>query len=132
MTTALTVATGEDELRKDPMMAHLMRSLEEGRDIGHYGRLCFAIIAHWFLDHDRIVDWLRRDDSFSEEDAEALWRQVEEHEYNPPRRDKILQWQALQSFPIVPDPKNADCGNVYRTLQFPDEVYERIKEFYRD
>ena len=28
---------GEAELRKDSMMAHLLDSLEAGKDIGHYG-----------------------------------------------------------------------------------------------
>jgi hypothetical protein len=27
-----------EELQKDSMMAHLLQSLDEGKDIGHYGR----------------------------------------------------------------------------------------------
>ena len=36
-------------LQAEPMMAHLMDSLDSGRDIGHYGRLVFAMVAHHFL-----------------------------------------------------------------------------------
>lgn len=122
---------GEEVLMRDPMMAHLMRSLREGRDIGHYGRLCFAMVAHWFLDRDRVVWWLRRDESFDEEDAIALWKQVERKGYNPPGRRTIEEWQGYQSFPILPDPHDPECGNVYRTLDFPDEVYESIGDYYR-
>lgn len=28
-----------EELQKNDMMAHLLKSLEAGKDIGHYGRL---------------------------------------------------------------------------------------------
>lgn len=34
---------GEEELPKDSMMSHLIDSLDEGKDIGHYGRLMFAM-----------------------------------------------------------------------------------------
>ena len=34
---------GVEELRKDEMMAHLLDSLDQGKDIGHYGRLVFAM-----------------------------------------------------------------------------------------
>lgn len=132
MTTTMHVTTAEEMLRKDEMMAHLMRALSEGRDIGHYGRLCFAMVAHWFLDHDHIVEWLRRDATFTDEDAEALWKQVEAKDYNPPNRDTIREWQGYQEFPILPDAKNPDCGNVYKSLEFPDEVYERIGQYYRN
>ena len=33
------------DLRDSPMMAHLMDALEAGTDIGHYGRLTFAMVA---------------------------------------------------------------------------------------
>ena len=43
------------DLRKSPMMTHLLDALEKGEDIGHYGRLTFAMIAHRFLDRDELV-----------------------------------------------------------------------------
>ena len=43
------------DLRDSPMMAHLMDALEEGTDIGHYGRLVFAMVARHFLDEEEMV-----------------------------------------------------------------------------
>jgi hypothetical protein len=54
---------------------------------------------------------------------------VEGRDYNPPRREKILAYQAQQEFPILPFPDDPDCGNLYRTLKFPDEVYEHIGHY---
>src|SRR4026209_2943243 len=34
-----------DNLRDSPMMAHLLDALEKGTDVGHYGRLVFAMVA---------------------------------------------------------------------------------------
>jgi len=119
-----------DELRNNEMMAHLLNALEEGQDIGHYGRLVFAMVGHHFLDVDELVDWLTRDASISEAEARALALQVEDRDYNPPKRERILEWQREQEFPILPDPANPDAGNVYRDLQFPDDVYQRIEEYH--
>lgn len=61
--------------------------------------------------------------------ARPLIAQVEAANYSPPKRAKILEFQARQGFPIVPDPDDPDCGNVYRDLTFPDEVYDHIAEY---
>lgn len=111
------------------MMAHLLDSLDRGEDIGHYGRLVFAMIARHFGSNDDVVAALRKDKDFSEEDARALLVQVEEADYSPPKRAKILEYQAQQDFPIIPDPSDPDAGNVYRDLKFPDHVYEHIAEY---
>ena len=37
------------------MMAHLLDALDEGADVGHYGRLVFVMIARHFLDEDELV-----------------------------------------------------------------------------
>ncbi len=120
---------GETELRKDSMMAHLLDSLQAGRDIGHYGRLVFAMVARHFLSHEEVLAWLTRDSDFDEEKAEALLDQVEASGYNPPKRDRILEWQKEQEFPILPDAGDPDCGNLYRSLKFPDSVYQHIEEY---
>ena len=120
---------GEEELRKDSMMAHLLDSLEAGKDIGHYGRLVFAMVARHFLPEVEVVGWLTRDKDFSEEQAEVMMRQVESRDYNPPRRERIVEWQAQQEFPILPNPEDPDCGNLYRNLKFPEAVYEHIGEY---
>ena len=116
-------------LRQEPMIDHLLNALQEGRDIGHYGRLVFAMVAHHFLDEDTLIAWLTRDPDFSPEDAHALLHQVESRDYNPPRRERILEWQSQQEFPILPNPEDPDCGNVYRNLKFPQSVYEHIQDY---
>ena len=124
-----TNATGEEALRRDVMMAHLLDSLDQGKDIGHYGRLVFAIVARHFLEEDEVVAHLAKDKDFGEEEAQGLVRQVIDRGYNPPRREKILDYQSQQDFQIIPDPDDPDAGNVYRDLNFPDEVYEHISEY---
>ena len=111
-------------------MAHLLDALQRGQDIGHYGRLVFAMVAHHFLDEDELVDWLRKDRDFDEDDARALVHQVEGRDYNPPKRERILEWQSQQDFPICPNPDDPDACNVYRDLRFPESVYEDISEYY--
>ncbi len=120
---------GENELRKDSMMAHLLDSLNDGKDIGHYGRLVFAMVARHFMSGDEVVSWLTRDKDFSEEQAKAMLTQVEGHDYNPPRRERILEWQSQQEFPILPHPEDPDCGNLYRNLKFPDSIYGHIEQY---
>ena len=124
-----TPVEGEAELRKDPTMAHLLDSLAAGKDIGHYGRLVFAMVARHFMTHEEVLDWLMRDSDFSEPKARAMLTQVEARGYNPPKRERIMQWQQEQDFPILPHPEDPDCGNLYRSLKFPDTVYEHIEEY---
>jgi DNA primase large subunit len=110
----------------------LLDALDSGEDIGHYGRLVFAMVARHFLSEDELVDRLANDRDFNEDEARALARQVNERDYNPPRRERILEWQAQQDFPICPNPDDPRACNVYRELKFPDDVYEDIEEFYED
>ncbi|MDP9350989.1 MAG: hypothetical protein M3P51_05555 [Chloroflexota bacterium] len=119
-----------EDLRKSDMMSHLLDALDEGKDIGHYGRLVFAMVARHFMEEDELVKQLQKDQDFSEEDARSLVAQVQGRDYNPPRREKILQYQEQQDFPICPNPDDPDSCNVYRDLQFPDEVYESISGYY--
>src|SRR5436305_14365960 len=86
----------EESLGDSPMMAHLLDALEAGTDIGHYGRLTFVMVARHFLEEDKIVDFLAHQPDQNEEDARALFLQVKAHDYNPPKRERILQWQAQQ------------------------------------
>lgn len=123
------IENGEAELRKDGMMAHLLDSLKQGRDIGHYGRLVFAMTARYFMPQENLMAWLTRDPDFDETKAKVLIRQIEEHGYNPPKRERILEWQSEQEFPILPNPQDPDCGNLYRNLKFPDTVYEHIEKY---
>lgn len=118
-----------EDLRQSPMMSHLLDALERGEDIGHYGRLTFAMVAHHFLEEDELVEWLSKDRDTDEREARALARQVEQRGYNPPRRERVLEWQGEQEFPICPNPDDPDACNVYNELRFPDEVYENIGEY---
>lgn len=120
---------GETELRKDSMMAHLLDSLEAGKDIGHYGRLVFAMVARHFLPYEEVLAWLQRDPDLQDEDAVNMLRQVEQRDYNPPKRERLLEWQAEQEFPILPHPDDPDCGNLYRNLKFPDAIYDHISHY---
>ena len=122
--------TGLDELRKSAMMAHLLDGLERGTDIGHYGRLVFAMVARHFLDEEELLEWLKKDEHFSEAQARSLILQVQGRDYNPPKRARILEWQKEQEFPICPDADDPGACNVYKDLKFPDGVYESISEFY--
>jgi hypothetical protein len=123
------LSKGEEELRKDSMMSHLLDSLDAGKDIGHYGRLVFAMVARHFMRAEEVVSWLTRDKDFSEAQAKAMLTQVAGHDYNPPRRERILEWQAQQEFPILPQPEDPDCGNLYRNLKFPDSIYSHIEHY---
>src|SRR5919202_5700093 len=118
-----------EDLRQSPMMNHMLDALERGEDIGHYGRLAFAMIARYFVDNEELVQLLAQDADIDENEARALVQQVEERGYNPPRRDKILEWQKDQDFQICPHPDDPDACNVYNELTFPDEVYEDIQEY---
>ncbi len=119
------------DLRTSPMMAHLLDALEAGQDIGHYGRLVFAMVARHFLDEDELVRLLADQPDQDEAKARALVLQVKAKGYSPPKRERILEWQAKQDFPICPS-DDPDAGNVYRDLKFPDEVYQHITEYYEE
>jgi RecA-family ATPase len=114
------------------MMSHLLEALDKGEDIGHYGRLTFAMVAHHFLDKEELVEWLSKDGDTDESEARALVQQVEERDYNPPRRERILEWQEQQEFPICPNPDDPDACNVYRELYLPDEIFENIQDYRED
>jgi hypothetical protein len=111
------------------MMSHLLDALERGEDIGHYGRLTFAMVAHHFLDKDELLGLLLKGDGIDESEAKALVQQVEGRDYNPPKRERILEWQAQQEFPICPNPEDPDACNLYQELELPEKVFAHIQEY---
>lgn len=113
------------------MMSHLIESLEAGKDVGHYGRLTFVMVARYFLSEKEMVKLLIRDKDCDETKALGLIHQVESKGYNPPKRERILQWMKEQDFPICADPENPDACNVYKSLEFPPEIYEKISSYYQ-
>lgn len=118
-----------EDLRQSPMMGHLLNALDKGEDIGHYGRLVFAMIARHFVSDDELVELLTKDHDADEREIRTMVQQVQEKGYSPPRREKILEYQSQQDFSICPNPDDPDACNPYQELQFPDEVYESIQEY---
>src|SRR5688500_490255 len=119
-------------LRDSPMMAHLLDALRDGKDIGHYGRLVFAMVARHFVEERELIKLLADQPGMDAEKARAMVLQVQGRDYNPPKREMVLEWQAQQEFPICPNPDDPAACNVYRELKFPDEVYESIGEFWEE
>lgn len=117
------------DLTNNPMMNHLLKALEDGQDIGHYGRLLFAMVARHFMSKDELLTYLQKNPGFGQQEAQALLKQVEGRDYNPPRRERILEWQAQQEFLICPNSEDPDACNVYKDLKFPDDVYEHIQSY---
>jgi hypothetical protein len=118
-----------EDLRQSPMMSHMLDALDNGEDIGHYGRLVFAMIGRYFVGDDELVELLLKDHDAEGGEMRAMVQQVEEKGYSPPRRERILEWQSQQDFQICPNPDDPDACNVYNELQFPDDVYESIQEY---
>ena len=117
------------ELRKNNTIAHILDALDNGQDIGHYGRLTLVMVAQYFAEEEEIVAQLKKDRDFAEEEARSLYQQVKSKEYSPPSRDSILEWQSKQDFQIVSDPEDPDAGNVYQDLTFPERVYDSISSY---
>jgi hypothetical protein len=110
-------------------MGHMLDALDNGEDIGHYGRLVFAMIGRHFVSEDELVELLTKDHDTNEREIRAMVQQVWEKGYSPPRREKILEYQSQQDFQICPNPDDPDACNPYQELQFPDEVYESIQVY---
>lgn len=119
-----------ENLRDSAMMAHLLDALERGTDVGHYGRLVFTMVGRYFMPDEELVTLLAKQPDMDENDAQALVAEVKGHDYNPPKRGKILEWQKEQDFPLCPNADDPDSCNVYEELRFPDEVYERIGQYW--
>lgn len=117
------------DLQKSPMMSYLLEALQRGEDIGHYGRLTFAMVARHFVDKRELAELLDQGGGADEREVRSLVQQVEERGYNPPTRERILSWQSEQSFPICPNPDDPNACNVYAELDLPEEVFEHIEEF---
>jgi len=118
-----------EDLKQSLMMNHMLEALENGEDIGHYGRLTFAIVGVYFANDDELVQVMTKDEDADEREVRAMVQQVREKGYNPPNREKILEWQQKQDFQICPSPDDPDACNVYSELDMPQEVLEDIQEY---
>jgi hypothetical protein len=90
------------------------------------------MVARHFLEAEELVALLSSQPGMDEKAARMLVMQVQDRDYNPPKREKVLEWQAQQDFPICPTPDDPTSCNVYRDLQFPDGVYEHVEQFYEE
>ena len=88
------------------------------------------MVGRHFLEPGDLRARLMKDPECDETQALALIAQVEDRDYNPPKRERILEWMQKQDFPVCPDPGDPGQCNVYRNLEFPKEVYERINRFH--
>jgi DNA primase large subunit len=118
------------ELKQSEMMEHLLDALSKGQDIGHYGRLVFVMVARHFVSEAELLELLRRDPDIDEAKVRALIEQVASKDYSPPSREKVLEFQSHQQFPICPNPDDPDGCNVYKDLKFPSSIYESITEYH--
>ena len=121
-----------EDLRQSAMMSHLLDALDRGEDIGHYGRLVFVMVARYFLADEEVVEQLAKDPDCDQQKAWGLVKQVEARGYNPPKRERILEWMDEQAFPICHAPEDKGACNVYKSLDFPPEVYEKISSYYQE
>ncbi len=119
-----------EELRESEMMSHLLDSLDRGENIGHYGRLVFVMVARHFMSDDELIEYLKKDPDCDDEKARGLVKQVESRGYNPPRRERVLAWMKEQDFPICESATEGESCNVYKSLNFPKEVYDKISGYY--
>jgi len=118
-----------EDLKKDPMMSYLLDALHDGKDIGHYGRLVFVMVGRHFLPAEELIRLMMQDPDCDEAKARSLVDQVLQHRYNPPRRERILEWSKRQEFPLCPHSDDPDACNVYKNLEFSDETYGNIAEY---
>jgi hypothetical protein len=109
-------------------MAYLMDALERGEDIGHYGRLTFAIVARHFLPEAEMIRLLGNCPAHGTGEATVMLEDVYAHDYLPPTTETIHAWQTHQSVPICPEPDRPNRCNVYRDLLFPARVYGRLAD----
>jgi hypothetical protein len=88
------------------------------------------MVARHFMTEDELLTYLTKNPDFTEEEARALYHQVQGRDYNPPRRERVLEWQKQQEFPICPNPDDPDACNVYKDLQFPESIYQHITDYH--
>ena len=119
-----------EELKKSTMMSHLLAALDQGQDIGHYGRLVFVMVGQHFLSPEELKTELMKDKDCDDQKAQAIISQVEAKGYSPPKRERIIEWMNQQDFAICENSENPDSCNIYKEIQFPPEVYEKISSYY--
>jgi hypothetical protein len=91
-----------DALRRNNMMERLINALEEGEDIGHYGRFTFASIARHFMKPLDLAEFLAHDEDEALDEAKSLVHQVIDADYSPARAGED---PGVGQPAAVPDPR---------------------------
>ena len=116
-----------EDLRMNPMMAHLLDALNTGTDIGEYGRLVFTQVARQFMSMEEVLAWLQKNPGIDENAARTLYLQIGDKEFVPPKLADIREWQKRQSFPICPNLDDPTACDVYQNLHFPEGIYQHLQ-----
>jgi hypothetical protein len=96
-----------EDLRQSPMMSHLLEALDRGEDIGHYGRLTFAMVAHHFLDRDELVEWLSKDGQHGREWAQRAAPAGRGEGLQPTAPRAHPRVAGAAGFPDLPEPRRS-------------------------
>lgn len=121
---------GREALAASPTVARWLAALDARQDIGHFGRLAFTTVARHFLADDELAALLAGQPNYDVAKAHKLLAQVRDRGYSPPARLRLLEWQARQSFRLLPNADDPTAGNLYRELTFPDSVFGQIEQFW--
>lgn len=89
---------------RNEMMDHLLDALDEGRDIGRYGRLVFVMVVRHFLDEEELVERLSKNEESSETSANSLVKQVSAKDYNSWYSRIFSRLDGKHDFPILLTP----------------------------
>ena len=94
-----------DELRRNNMMAHLLDALEARKDIGHYGRLVFAMVARHFIPEAELIGLLQQNPGVNDHEARSLFLQVQGKDYPHPAASGFFNGRKNRASPSVPTQK---------------------------
>ncbi len=97
-------------------MSHLLDSLEAGKDIGHYGRLTFVMVARHYSNEEELISYLTKDPDCGEPKARALVQQVESRDTR--RLSKITRKRRPQTLKASRGP--GESGTRSPRGQYPD------------
>jgi hypothetical protein len=87
----------------------------------------FTQVARQFMSMEEVLVWLQKNPGIQEDAARALYLQVGEKEFVPPKLEEIREWQTRQDFPICPNLNDPAACDVYQNLQFPAGIYQHLR-----
>jgi hypothetical protein len=81
-------------------MAHMFEALDNGEDIGHYGRHVFAMIGRHFVSNDELVELLTKDHDAGEQGS-GRWYTASPIGCGAAARSWVVARQTLYSSPTA-------------------------------